>query len=126
MVKNPKEVQVDLMKGLLDLVVLQFLEEEPMHGYKMIQEIRKDFGVYFGASTIYPLLNKLEEKGYLKSEWDMETDRPRKVYHLTTQGENLLNFTEDSLNYICTKIGTTGTQKNTIPQPHMYPLLKKN
>jgi PadR family transcriptional regulator PadR len=130
MIKNTKEVQVKLMKGLLDLVVLQFLETEPMHGYKIITRIRKHFGVYFGPSTIYPLLNMLEEKGYVKSEWDMRNDRPRKVYELTTEGQNLLNFTEDSLNFICRKIGTTGIPKEIlieedIPRQTVPPLLKK-
>lgn len=129
MVNNPKKVQVKLMKGLLDLIVLQFLNTEPMHGYKIIKKLRKNFGVYFGPSTIYPLLNKLEEKGHIESDWDMQTDRPRKVYTLTTEGKNLLNFTEDSLNFICTKIGTPGTNnrisiKDT-PKPAFHPLLKR-
>jgi PadR family transcriptional regulator PadR len=130
MIKNTKEVQVKLMKGLLDLVVLQFLGTEPMHGYKIITRIRKHFGVYFGPSTIYPLLNMLEEKGYVKSEWDMRNDRPRKVYKLTTEGQNLLNFTEDSLNFICRKIGTKGVPKEIleeedIPRQTVHPLFKK-
>lgn len=113
MSKEFREVQVKLMKGLLDLVVLNFLRAEPMHGYKIIQRIRKTFGVYFGPSTIYPLLNTLEKKGYVKSEWDMHKDRPRKVYSLTTAGESLVIFTEDSLNLICRKIGTTGIEPLT-------------
>jgi PadR family transcriptional regulator PadR len=130
MIKNTKEVQVKLMKGLLDLVVLQFLGTEPMHGYKIITRIRKHFGVYFGPSTIYPLLNMLEKKGYVKSEWDMCNDRPRKVYKLTTEGQNLLNFTEDSLNFICRKIGATGIPKEIlaeedIPRQAVHPFLKK-
>lgn len=108
---NVKEVQVKLMKGLLDLIVLQFLSSQPMHGYQIITKIRKTFGVYFGPSTIYPLLNTLERSGYVKSEWDMSNERPRKVYKLTVEGRNLLNFTEDSLNFICKKIGTTGVSK---------------
>jgi len=47
-VNNSKEVQVKLMKGLLDLIVLQFLSSQPMHGYQIITRIRKNFGVYFG------------------------------------------------------------------------------
>jgi DNA-binding PadR family transcriptional regulator len=109
---NVKEVQVKLMKGLLDLIVLQFLSNQPMHGYQIITKIRKTFGVYFGPSTIYPLLNALERSGYVKSEWDMSNERPRKVYKLTAEGRNLLNFTEDSLNFICKKIGTVGIQKD--------------
>lgn len=129
MVNNSKEVQVKLMKGLLDLVVLQFLNTQPMHGYRIITKIRRSFGVYFGPSTIYPLLNTLEKRGYVKSEWDMKNDRPRKVYSLTTEGRNLLSFTEDSLNFICRKIGAAKPSKDVlmddIQQRTVRPLLKK-
>jgi DNA-binding PadR family transcriptional regulator len=99
-----KEVQTKLTKGLLDLIVLQFLEAEPMHGYQIITTIRKSFGVYFGPSTVYPLLSSLEEKGYVKSNWNMGNERPRKVYELTNDGKNVLNFTANSLSMICRSI----------------------
>jgi len=108
-VNNTKEVQTKLTKGLLDLIVLQFLSTQPMHGYELITRIRKVFSVYFGPSTIYPLLGALEKKGYVKSEWNMNSERPRKVYELTVAGQNLLSFTESSLNFICRKIGTEQT-----------------
>ncbi len=53
---SQKEVSTKLMKGLLDLITLQLLSNKPMHGYEVITKIRKNFGVYFGPSTIYPLL----------------------------------------------------------------------
>jgi DNA-binding PadR family transcriptional regulator len=109
-----KEVSTKLMKGLLDLIVLQFLSTEPMHGYQVITKIRKNFGVYFGPSTIYPLLGTLEKKGYVDSHWNMNFERPRKVYSLTSDGQSMLNFTEDSLSLICRKITTTNTE---ISQP---------
>ena len=108
-----REVQIKLMRGLLDLVILQFLNVNPMHGYKIITSIRKNFGVYFGPSTIYPLLGILEEKGYIKSEWNLNSDRPRKVYSLTPEGGNLLNGTEESLNHICRRLSSIGL--NRIP-----------
>ena len=130
MVNNTKEVQAKLMKGLLDLIILQFLNGQPMHGYQIITKIRKSFGVYFGPSTIYPLLGTLEKKRFVKSEWDMSTERPRKVYKLTTEGQNLLNFTEDSLNFICRKIGTPGVLKNdlteeTVHHSALHPFLRR-
>ena len=107
---NPqKEIQTKLMKGLLDLVVLQFLSVQPMHGYQVITKIRRNFGVYFGPSTIYPLLGTLEKKGYVRSIWNMDSERPRKVYQLTNDGQSLLNFTEDSLNFICRRINNSGS-----------------
>jgi len=109
-----KEVQTKLMRGLLDLVVLQFLRVRPMHGYKIITSIRKNFGVYFGPSTIYPLLSELEEKGYLESSWDLDAERPRKVYRLTAEGQGLLDCTESSLNHIHKKIVTLGMNKPSL------------
>jgi len=127
---NSKEVKTKLMKGLLDLVILQFLSGQPMHGYQIITRIRKTFGIYFGPSTIYPLLGTLEKKGFVKSEWEMSSERPRKVYKLTTEGQSLLNFTEDSLNFICRKIGTSGVAKNgasedSLLHPVLRPILRK-
>ena len=122
MINNTKEVQAKLMKGLLDLIVLQFLNGSPMHGYQIITKIRRAFGVYFGPSTIYPLLGTLEKKGYVKSEWNMCNERPRKVYKLTTEGQSLLNF-------ICNKIGTPGLPKEGLMEESTHasirPLLRK-
>ncbi len=126
---NPqKEAQTKLMKGLLDLVVLQLLNQQPMHGYQIITRIRKSFGVYFGPSTIYPLLGTLEKKGQVSSIWNMENERPRKVYSLTTDGQALLNFTEESLNLICRRINMTGTTELTVAsdtRTTFRPLVKK-
>jgi len=99
-----REIQTKLMRGLLDFVVLLFLNGHPMHGYQIISDLRKNFGVYFGPSTIYPLLCDLEEKGYIESHWDLENDRPRKMYSITPQGSDLLNYTRDSLNQIYRKL----------------------
>ena len=95
-----KEAQTKLTKGLLDMIILQYLDQESMHGYQIITKIRKGFGVYFGPSTIYPLLGLLEKKGCVKSTWNMDTERPRKMYKLTNEGKNVLSFTESSLNLI--------------------------
>ncbi len=124
-----KEVQVKLAKGLLDLIILQYLNSQPMHGYQIITKIRKSFGVYFGPSTIYPLLGTLEKKGYVSSVWNMDNERPRKVYKLTNEGQSLLNFTEDSLNFICRRIGSTSSTEVTVAsstRPAVKPFAKQN
>jgi DNA-binding PadR family transcriptional regulator len=110
---SQKEVSTKLMKGLLDMIILQYLSTEPMHGYQVITKIRKNFGVYFGPSTVYPLLGQLEKKGYVASTWNMNFERPRKVYSLTADGQSMLNFTEESLNLICRKISVVN------PEPEM-------
>jgi PadR family transcriptional regulator PadR len=104
-----KEIQTKLTKGLLDMIILEFLNQQPMHGYQVITKIRKTFGVYFGPSTIYPLMGSLEKKGYIESHWNMETQRPRKVYNLTKDGATVLNFAEGSLNLISKNISKDST-----------------
>jgi PadR family transcriptional regulator, regulatory protein PadR len=113
---SQKEVSTKLMKGLLDLIILQFLSTQPMHGYQVITKIRKNFGVYFGPSTIYPLLGSLEKKGLVASQWNMNSDRPRKIYSLTNNGKNMLAFTEESLNLICRKISVQNNDSVLEPQ----------
>ncbi len=113
--KNQKEAQTKLTKGLLDMIILQRLQREGMHGYELITGIRKDFGVYFGPSTIYPLLGLMEKKGVVQSTWNMNTDRPRKVYTLTEQGRSVLAFTETSLMMIRQKITVEHTAQTQTP-----------
>jgi len=96
-----KEIQTKLAKGLLDMIALQLIDQQPMHGYQVITKIRKTFGIYFGPSTIYPLLANLEKKGYLNSAWNMDFEKPRKVFTITTAGQTMLKFTENSLGLIC-------------------------
>jgi PadR family transcriptional regulator PadR len=106
-----KKAEIKLVRGLLDLVVLGLLKEKSLHGYGIITSIRKKFGVYFGPSTVYPLLNELEKKGTIKSEWDLSHDRPRKVYSLTSEGTSLLTGVEESLYQICGKLNEFGMNR---------------
>jgi PadR family transcriptional regulator PadR len=106
-----RKAEIKLVRGLLDLVVLGLLKEKSIHGYGVITSIRQSFGVYFGPSTVYPLLGELETKGYIKSEWDLTHDRPRKVYSLTPEGHSLLNGTEESLYQICNRLNEFGMNR---------------
>ena len=113
MMKNyQKETQTKLTKGLLDMIILEYLQQEPMHGYQLITKIRKTYGVYFGPSTVYPLLATLEKKGYVTSTWNTDADRPRKIYKINNDGKCVLNFTENQLNSICRTMVTNN--KNQI------------
>jgi PadR family transcriptional regulator PadR len=117
---NPQTIrkaEIKLVRGLLDLVVLGLLKEKPIHGYGIITSIRKNFGVYFGPSTVYPMLAELEKKGNIKSEWDLTHDRPRKVYSLTAEGHSLLNGTEESLYQICNRLNEFGMNRLRFNSP---------
>lgn len=103
-----KKVDQGLTRGMMDLVVLGLLRTKSMHGYGIIQSIRKNFGVYFGPSTVYPFLKDLEKKGQIKSQWDMNHERPRKVYSITPKGDNFLNGAEQSLRTFCYRLVSMG------------------
>jgi DNA-binding PadR family transcriptional regulator len=92
-----KHIQAKMTKNLLDLIILQVIDNRPMHGYEIIAVIRKSFGVNLGASSIYPLLNELAKKKILTSNWVLEEGRSKKVYQLTIEGKNMLNYTSDTL-----------------------------
>jgi DNA-binding PadR family transcriptional regulator len=81
-----------------------------MHGYGIISNIRKNFGIYFGPSTVYPFLKSMEDKGYIKSHWDMNHERPRKVFALTPQGNDILIGTEQSFRSICIQLNQIGVR----------------
>jgi PadR family transcriptional regulator PadR len=106
-----RKAEIKIVRGLLDLVVLGLLKENSIHGYGIITSIRRNFGVYFGPSTVYPLLGELEKKGTIKSEWDLTHDRPRKVYSLTAEGQSLLTGAEQSLCQICNRLNEFGMNR---------------
>jgi len=81
-----------IVKGMLDHVILEACEEKPCHGYELIKLVRKKYHVYFGPSTMYPVLNKLEDEGFLKSSWNFSGARPQKQYSLTPKGYAELNL----------------------------------
>jgi DNA-binding PadR family transcriptional regulator len=95
-----KEIQTKITKSLLDMIILQIIDRQAMHGYQIITKTRKTFGVYFGPSTIYPLLANLEQKGHLTSTWNTTTEKPRKIFTITDTGKHMLKFTETTMDNI--------------------------
>jgi DNA-binding PadR family transcriptional regulator len=114
-----RKVDKQLTRGLLDIIVLELLRSEAMHGYKIITAIRRNFGAYFGPSTIYPFLSELQDKGYITSQWDTKHERPRKVYTITSEGKNMLTGIEQSFSTIVSRISRMGmTRLRTISTPN--------
>jgi DNA-binding PadR family transcriptional regulator len=113
--KAQKETQTKITKNLLDMIILQHLEKQDMHGYQIITTIRKEYGIYFGPSTVYPLLGLLEKKGVVQSTWNMNSERPRKIYQLTPQGKEFLTATQNTLTMLLQRISPEITIKASTP-----------
>lgn len=83
----------DLLQGTLDLLILQTLALEPMHGWgvaQRIQQLSKDV-LQIGQGSLYPALYRLEYKGWIRSEWQItENNRRAKYYRLTQTGKKQL------------------------------------
>jgi len=80
-----------MLRGLLPYFVMKVAATQAFHGYQLIKLMRKRFGVYFGASTIYPLLSSLEDEGLLKSQWEYSSKRPHKLYVITEDGRLIVD-----------------------------------
>jgi transcriptional regulator len=79
----------DLVQGTLDLLILKTVALEPKHGWaiaKRIQQISREV-LQVQQGSLYPALNRLERKGWLKAKWaETESGREAKFYSLTAAG----------------------------------------
>ena len=90
---------LDLLQGTLDLLVLKTLSWGPAHGYAIARwtQLLTDDVLKLGQGSLYPALYRLEERGWIESEWRMsETNRRTKVYRLTAVGRAQLRAETDT------------------------------
>ena len=84
---------IDLVQGTLDLLILTTISLEPKHGWaiaKRIQQVSRDV-LQIQQGSLYPALHRLEQQGWIKSEWrPTETGRMAKFYTLTRPGRRQL------------------------------------
>ncbi|HEX9887220.1 MAG TPA: PadR family transcriptional regulator [Longimicrobiales bacterium] len=79
----------DVLRGTLDLLILQIVSEEPMHGWGISQVIQeRSRGLLdVNQGSLYPALQRLEHKGWVSSAWGVtENNRKAKYYRLTEVG----------------------------------------
>ncbi|HTW81547.1 MAG TPA: PadR family transcriptional regulator [Terracidiphilus sp.] len=83
----------DLVQGTLDLLVLKILALQPLHGWALSQRLKQVSGEVLQVSdgSLYPALHKLEQQGWIQSEWKpTENNRRAKFYSLTRLGKRHL------------------------------------
>jgi transcriptional regulator len=90
---KPATTPNDVLRGTLDLLILKALSLESMHGWAITQrleQLSRD-ALRVGQGSLYPALQRLEEKGWVDSEWRAtEQGRRAKYYELTTAGRRAL------------------------------------
>lgn len=83
----------DVLQGTLDLLVLKTLSLAPMHGWGISQRIQQlsNEALQVGQGSLYPALHRLEQKGWIRSEWaTTDNNRRAKYYSLTPAGQSEL------------------------------------
>lgn len=90
-------------KTVLPVLLLHLLEERPDHGLSLMQRIEALCGglLAVNTNTVYPLLRRLEERGFVIGEWEHPTKRSRRLYRITPAGsERLTRIKANMLPYL--------------------------
>ncbi len=77
----------ELRRGVLVLAALSQLDDA-QYGYDLMRTLN-DRGLEVDQGTLYPLLRRLEEQGFLESEWRIEGSRPRRYYRISPLGRQV-------------------------------------
>ena len=83
----------ELKKGSAELLILSLVEVRPRHGYEISKliEARSDGVLKFNVASLYPLLYRLEKRGWIKGRWvEKAGQRRRRYYKLTREGRKVL------------------------------------
>ena len=85
-------MKADALRGHLDAMILAVLENEPRHGYAIIEalSVRSGGDLDLPTGTVYPALRRLEAAGYLDSTWSDASGRRRRTYKLSRSGRKAL------------------------------------
>jgi PadR family transcriptional regulator len=97
----------DLLPGTLDLLVLQALRRESLHGYGIAERLKTLSGdvLQIGDSSIYPALQRLLLNGWLQAEWGAsENNRRARYYTLTVAGRKQLKSEREDFDRIVNAI----------------------
>ena len=88
---TPKDLFLSEVKtrDVFPLLILHLVREKPAYGNSIMAQIREISAGAMSVSpnTVYPLLRRLEEKGYVEGEWERPETRSRRFYKITPEGE---------------------------------------
>ena len=97
-----------LVQGTLDLLILKTIALEPLHGWAIAQRIRQISRevLQVNQGALYPALHRLEQQGWISSEWgESENNRRAKYYSLTKAGKKYLQQEQASWDRLSKAIG---------------------
>ncbi|HTE52805.1 MAG TPA: PadR family transcriptional regulator [Kofleriaceae bacterium] len=96
---DSKALDRELKKGSAELLILSLVEARPRHGYEISKliESRSDGVLRFNVASLYPLLYRLERRGWIEGQWvEKAGQRRRRHYRLTATGRKVLVSQRDT------------------------------
>src|SRR5712672_3574667 len=91
-------VEHEWKKGSAELLILSLLEGQPRHGYEIgtLIDVRSGGTLHFHVASLYPLLCRLEKRGWIRGRWvEKASQRRRRYYRLTPAGKKVLASQRD-------------------------------
>jgi PadR family transcriptional regulator PadR len=98
---NERAHERELKKGAAELLLLSLLDARPRHGYELSKliHVRSGGQLTFHIDSLYPLLYRLEERGWIQGTWvEKAGERRRRFYKLTAEGRRILARQRESWN----------------------------
>jgi len=89
----------ELKKGSAELLILSLVEDQPRHGYDIgsLIEQRSNGNLKFSVGSLYPLLYRLEKRGWIQGRWvEKPNQRRRRYYKITAEGKRVLKAQRNS------------------------------
>jgi PadR family transcriptional regulator PadR len=103
--------QAQMLKGVLEMCILQILDSHEAYTSEMLERL-KDAKLIVVEGTLYPLLTRLKNAGWLTYRWEESTSGPpRKYYSITTEGKQKLNQLTSSWNELQQAVNQLTTKK---------------
>ena len=105
----------ELKKGSAEMLILSLVERQARHGYDIARliELRSDGEITFHAASLYPLLYRLVQRGWIKGRWvEKAGQRRRRMYRLTPQGQEVLTAQRTSWQAFVTAINRVTRPEN--------------
>jgi transcriptional regulator len=90
---SSSQLDRELKKGSAELLILSLVADRPRHGYEIGQliELRSRGALRFNVASLYPLLYRLEKRGWIRGRWvEKAGQRRRRFYRLTPTGKKIL------------------------------------
>ena len=95
---SSRHLDRELKKGSAELLILSLVEDRPRHGYEIghLIELRSHGALKFNVASLYPLLYRLEKRGWIRGRWvEKPGQRRRRFYRLTPAGTKVLAAQRD-------------------------------